>query len=124
MSAQPETTKHGSAITRRFCGPDADRYRYDFTTHTPDKGWQQYDTEQDASYFGVWVHAADRVIVCFAEGDETTTASPTAEAFRAELAALAAFHGPPPPSMIVIDADGSVTHHFDTRPTGDDRGAE
>ena len=90
-----------------------DRYRYDFKVCTPAKGWQQYDTRQDASYFGVWVHAKRRATFTYCEGDTTLVLCPTAESFAAELADMARFYGPPPPAWIGITHDGIRTNHYD-----------
>lgn len=94
-----------------------ERYRYDFKICTSEKGWRQYDTWQDASYFGVWVHVEDRRVVTFAEGDLTIVACPTLESFRAELEDAEKFYGDPPPAFKTIDNDGTVTHYFDERPS-------
>lgn len=108
-----ETNRHGSTVERSFVC-DGDRYHFDFVLCTPAKGWQQYDTDQDAWYFGVWVNREERKTLCFAEGDITITTSPTEEIFEAELAAMAEFHGSPPPAFVVIDTDsGQVTEHYD-----------
>ena len=112
------TNEQDNTVTDRFVGPHRERYHCDFTQCTVDKGWRQYDTSQDASYFGVWVHEGDRRIVTFAEGDETTTECPSPESFKAELASMAAFYGEPPPAFIAIDNDGTRTDYYDTRPTG------
>ena len=109
-----ETNRLGSSVARAFY-IDGDRYRYDFKVCTPAKGWQQYDTDQDAWYYGVWVNVAERQIMTYAEGDETLVTSPTAEIFQAELDALSEFHGPPPPAFVVLDVDGSVTNVYDEK---------
>lgn len=110
---ETETNKLGSAVERNFF-VDGDRYRYDFNVCSRKKGWQQYDTDQDAWYYGVWVHREKRTILTYAEGDEVLVTSPTEEIFQAELKALADFHGPPPPAFIVFDCDtGQRTEVYD-----------
>ncbi len=47
----------------------ADRYLYDFRVCTTDKGWAQFDSQQDASYFGNWVNPFKREWFTYAEGD-------------------------------------------------------
>jgi len=89
-----------------------DRYKYDFNLCSPNEGWSQYDTDQDAWYFGVWVNLQERLIVTFAEGDEIICYCPTSEGFKAELKAMSDFYGPPPPAFVCID-DNGVTYHFD-----------
>lgn len=97
---------------------DADRYQYDVRC-TEAKGWCQYDTENDAWYFGVWVHVAKRLVVTYAEGDVSCVHCTSPESLQAELASMAEFYGDPPPAAIAIDWDGSVTHFYDARPTGE-----
>lgn len=116
--AKTRINERGNTVASQFVG-DRDRYTYDFQLCSADDGWEQYDTNQDAWYFGVWVHEGRREIVTYAEGDESRVTCPTAEAFRAELARMAEFYGPPPPAMVVFTADGTRTEVYDPRPTGE-----
>lgn len=109
-----ETNDRGNKVTREFC--PASRYTYDFGACSPERGWKQYDTDQDAPYFGVWVHVADRKVFTYCEGDCILVECPTPEGFKAELDSMEAFYGSPPPAAIVIGANGTVTHVFDERP--------
>lgn len=93
-----------------------DRYYYDFTAL---KGWRQYDTDQDASYFGVWVDVPNRMTFTYAEGDRCLVICPTLDSFKAELADAAAFYGPAPAACRCYGLDGSEQMIYDTRPTGD-----
>ncbi len=107
-------TAQGNLIDRAFyC--ERERYHYDFEACTIADGWEQWDTENDASYFGVWIHRADRLVVQFIEGDEVTVSCATDERFSAELTAMAEFYGPPPPSFTTIDNDGTITRHYAER---------
>ncbi|MCA9652553.1 MAG: hypothetical protein KC501_21735 [Myxococcales bacterium] len=108
----------GNTVVSRFVG-NQDRYTYDLRICPAEDGWRQYDTDQDAWYFGVWVHEGRREIVTYAEGDESRVTCPTADSLRAELAAMAEFYGPPPPAFVVLDADGTRTDVYDPRPTGE-----
>jgi len=101
----------------RMGGRGGDRYTYDFDLCIPSKGWTQYDTTQDAWYFGMWVHVADRKIFTYCEGDRILVACSTDEGFKAELADAESFYGPPPPAFIVFDGAGNRTEVFDERPT-------
>ena len=107
-----EINANGATITRDFFH-DRDRYDYDVSLG---KSWEQFDTDQDASYYGVWVNISERKILSFVEGDEILSESPTLEIFRAELQALADFHGAPPPAFTTIDEHGNITHFFQERP--------
>lgn len=96
---------------------DRDRYYYD---HRLGSEWKQYDTDQDAPYFGVWVNVSKRKILTYAEGDLIMCICPTLDSFRAELETMSEFYGSPPPAMRTISADGTITEYYDTRPTADD----
>jgi len=108
------TKASGAVIEDRFVGPFRERYEYDFKRCKSADGWKQYDTQQDASYFGVWVHPERRVIVTFAEGDETTVTCPTQESFEAEIREMNEFYGAPPAFAVSIGLDGSVVKHYDS----------
>ena len=59
-----ELTVTGCRIDRG--SHQADRYYYDRTLLA--QGWQQYDTEEDAWYFGVWIHTEKLETFTYAEG--------------------------------------------------------
>ena len=96
-------------------GSSEDRYGYDFNLCSAEKGWKQFYTDQDAWYFGVWVHLGKRMIFTYCEGDRILTVCPTIDSFRAELADAEGFYGAPPPAFTIIN-DGKITEVFDTRP--------
>jgi hypothetical protein len=107
-----ELTVTGCRIDRS--SHQADRYYYDRTLLA--QGWQQYDTEEDAWYFGIWINTEKRETFTYAEGDTSHVIAPDIEAFRAELARLYQYH-PQAPAFISIDPEaGVVTHHFETKP--------
>lgn len=91
-----------------------DRYSYD--GYLLPKGWRQYDTFQDASYFGVWVNTELKQIFTYAEGDRSLVVCDNEDEFKAELKKLAEFYGDPPPAFITLDDYGIATYHYDTRP--------
>lgn len=93
------------------------RYTYDFQLCRHRDGWVQFDTDQDASYFGIWVHPGCREIVTFAEGDETREFCESDTEYRAKLASMVEFYGVQPPAFKAIDLDGNVTEHYVPRPT-------
>ena len=104
----------GNRVTEEFC--EGDRYHYDFLFQK-EPGWRQYDTDQDASYFGIWVNVEKRTIFTFCEGDTIFTKCPTLDTFKAELDHMAEFYGDPPPAFTVIDdLTGAVTYIYDERP--------
>ena len=98
---------------RALCGDE--RYYWDMGPCGADEGWVQYDTSQDAWYFGVWVNPEKRLTLTYAEGDLSVVECPTDESFTAELASMAKCYGSPPPSFVTIDNDGTVTKHYEER---------
>jgi hypothetical protein len=115
---EPTKNALGSTVKSAFeCM--SDRYKWDAEC-SADKGWEQYDTSQDASYFGVWVHLEERKVLTFAEGDITLVTAPDVETMRAEMKALAEFYGDPPPFAISYDEDEhgkwTRTEHYAERP--------
>jgi hypothetical protein len=107
-------TKESGATLEHYFWSSGERYLFDFEVCTAARGWIQYDTDQDDWYYGVWVNPEAREVVNYCEGDLYVTRCPTEESFRAELADLAEFHGPPPKCATAIDADGTVTYYYDT----------
>ena len=110
-----ETNERGNIIERSF-ESESDRYKYDFELCKAKDGWIQYDTDQDAWYFGIWVNPDKRVILTYAEGDLTRCTCPTEDSYHAELKSMADCYGDPPPAFKVIDSDGTLTHYYDKRP--------
>ncbi|MGL5525087.1 MAG: hypothetical protein ACRDCY_15025 [Aeromonas veronii] len=107
-----ELTATGCRIDRG--SHQADRYYYDRTLLA--QGWQQYDTEEDAWYYGIWINTRTLETFTYAEGDTSHVMAPNVEVFRSELARLYQYH-PQAPAFISIDVKaGSITHHFETKP--------
>lgn len=90
--ASEDMNERGNHV-RRYSYFGADRYYFDFQLCMPADGWQQFDTDQDAWYFGVWVHRAARMTVTYAEGDLTIVDCPTVETFNAEITDACGFYG-------------------------------
>ena len=95
-----------------------DRYYYDFGKCQRSDGWIQYDSKEDASYFGVWVNPATlQLLLTWAEGDETLETCESEKEYHDKLKSMAEFYGDPPPAFKTIDTEtGDVTHYFDERP--------
>lgn len=55
--------------TRGFT--EGHRYRYDLGKCSYAEGWAQFDTAQDASYYGRWVNPTRMTLFCYVEGDTT-----------------------------------------------------
>ena len=101
-----EVNARGNQIERSWLSTE--RYRWDFDQKFTEAGWEQYDTNQDAWYFGVWVNKKLLQIQSYAEGDITLVKCPDVEHFNAEIKAMNEFHGE---GFIAktIDTDGKMT---------------
>lgn len=108
------TNARGNTIHDMFL--PSERYIIDFATDFTSEGWAQYDTDQDASYFGVWVNVEKRLTLTYAEGDWSLVVCADDDALKAELDDMEKFYGPLPPCAISYDVDGTRTEYFDTRP--------
>lgn len=113
------TNRLGNIVERAFWG-EGERYAFDFERCTGAKGWKQYDTTQDAWYFGIWVNLGQRQTFTYCEGDLTLVTCPDDEHLRAELADYASCYGDPPPAFVAYSfpKNGVVTRteHYDPRP--------
>ena len=108
--------EHGNTVYSAFIG-SRDRLEFDMGPCSHDKGWEQYDTDQDAWYFGVWIHREKRMTATYAEGDFSVVTCHTLESFRKEVEGMNAFYGKPPPWAIALDVEnGTETHYIQERP--------
>lgn len=114
MKINDEFNKRGNKVDRSFFPKD--RYYFDFNRCKAADGWRQYDTREDAWYFGVWVHLEKREILTYSEGDVVRVTCPDDEHLKAELDAMAEFYGPAPPAAVGFDLDGTKTEFYDPRP--------
>lgn len=83
--------EHGQKVYRLFF--PSERYVIDFADEFTADGWEQFDTDQDAPYFGVWVNRGRRHILTYAEGDWTLVVCPTTESYNAEIKEACDFYG-------------------------------
>lgn len=72
-------------------GTEASRYKYD-AMFKASEGWEQYDTDQDAWYFGVWVNYALKQVFTFAEGDTSMETGETVEDYACMMCKLEEFY--------------------------------
>lgn len=70
-----------------FCSTD--RYVYDFSLCTYEKGWAQIDTRQNASYYGTWTNPERRLIFTYCEGDTTLVKGDTDDEYIQALLEVA-----------------------------------
>ena len=87
-----EINTRGNKITRGFvfCG---ERYFFDFEYCKPSNGWKQFDTDQDAWYFGMWVNPVKLQTITYAEGDIIIVDCPDVEHYNAEIEDAIKFYG-------------------------------
>ncbi len=95
----------------------ADRYLWDFELCRLGDGWRQFDTEQDAPYFGIWVHPERRLVVSYIEGEVYVRICLYHEALVRELERMGQLYGDPPPAAIVVAPAGTLTEYYEPRPT-------
>ena len=92
-----EPNDRGNHITRLFM-PD-ERYTIDFAPDFTAEGWMQFDTDQDAAYFGVWVNPTKRLTLTYTEGDwtlvecEPHAGEPTHDRYNLEIQSCIDFYG-------------------------------
>ena len=87
LSEGGEANARGNMVTRDFIPTGmgftyGDRYGFD---NNLTDAWQQFDTSQDASYFGVWVAPSQLATLTFGEGDITLVVCPDREHYNAEV---------------------------------------
>jgi hypothetical protein len=91
-AGKPGTTGIGSRIYR-FTDGGGERYLIDFADQFTREGWMQFDTDQDASYFGVWVNPSRLSTLTFCEGDWALIESDNEELYNAEIEHMCQFYG-------------------------------
>ena len=88
---------------------DGSRYTFDKMLSSKD-GWRQFDTDQDAWYFGVWYNMDKKMTVTYAEGDVHVKYD--IPDMDVEYNEMCKFYGKAPAWCTTIDEDGTVTKHY------------
>ena len=83
--------QQGNTVVHRH--RSADRYLFDGDDDFRGAGWMQFDTDQDAWYYGVWVNPKTLRTLSYAEGDVYLVICPDAEHYNAEIKSMCEFHG-------------------------------
>ena len=109
-----EVNERGNTVIRGFIG-DCERYLFDFELCKPSDGWLQFDTDQDAWYFGVWVHPERREIVTYAEGDVERVQCPDVNSYTAEIRYMCSFYGTTPEFIAIDPEKGTRTEYYQDR---------
>jgi len=84
--------KDANCDTYHFFLP-SERYVYDFDEEMKEDGWEQYDTDQDAHYFGVWVNKKKLMILSYAEGDHYLNICHDKDSFNKQIKEINEFYG-------------------------------
>jgi len=103
--------KKGRKIQRAFlCSFDNsdERYLIDFADNRVKEGWKQFDTRQDAPYFGVWVNPKKLQTLTYAEGDWSLVTCDSKESYNHEIQSMIDFYDEGK-ICTVISEDGSAT---------------
>ena len=58
------------------------------------KNWDQFDTSQDASYFGTWVNPTELMILSFTEGDWALVICCDMDQYNAEIQSMIECYSP------------------------------
>lgn len=69
------------------------RYLVDFADDYKAGGWVQFDTDQDAWYFGVWLSPGSLRTLTYCEGDWSLVRCPDREHYNAEVVDAIEFYG-------------------------------
>lgn len=70
-----------------------DRYRFDLGACKVDNGYAQFDTSQDASYYGNWVNPFSFKLVCYCEGDLTVQICDDQDEFVSKVRGMVEWNG-------------------------------
>ena len=91
LKQPPRTNERGNQVYQAWLS--SSRYVIDFADDFKAEGWMQYDTDQDAEYFGVWVNKGKLMTLSYTEGDWYLVTCADAAHFNAEIASANAFYG-------------------------------
>lgn len=85
-----DTNVSDNTVVRRHLS--ADRYYFDFDADFVKDGWLQFDTGQDAWYYGVWVNPKHLWTLSYCEGDVCLVICSDVGHYNAEIREMCAFH--------------------------------
>ena len=71
---------------------DTNRSEFDFGVCSAGMGFAQFDTDSDASYFGIWANPETFTIINYCEGDVIKTVCENKKEFAGELNRIADWH--------------------------------
>ena len=116
INAKDETKNtEGNQVSRMFL-PD-ERYCIDFSPSFKLEGWKQYDTDQDAHYFGVWVNPVTLKTLTYAEGDWSLVECADKAAYNTQIDSMSEFYGEGYEFKAIDGETGSITEYRQDRAT-------
>jgi len=89
---QTRQAKDGSYVIFDRFWP-SERYVIDFAPDFSSGGWEQFDTSQDAAYFGVWCNKRQRQTLSYSEGDWCWCKYASTAAYNVGIREMIEFHG-------------------------------
>jgi len=96
----------GNEIVR--CFYPTERYVIDFAEDYHDLGWKQFDTDQDAHYFGTWVNPKTLQELCYCEGDWSLVTCKDVEHYNAKIKSMIEFYGAGKIATVISDRQATV----------------
>ena len=93
MSGETDSGPNYQGNTVHWLFMPSERYLVDFADDFTAEHWQQYDTDQDAAYFGVWVNPFALRTLTYAEGDWTLVSCLDNQRYNLEIESMNTFYG-------------------------------
>lgn len=106
---KPEHTKDATSYHMFF---PSNRYVVDYSIQSTT--WEQFDTDQDAEYFGVWMNKHTQRSLTYAEGDWYLHIFNSPDLYDKNLIEAFKYYGTKH-FMTVIGVDGQATRYFQDR---------
>ena len=98
----------------------SNRYAFDFSDEAKN-GWKQYDTSQDAWYYGVWYNPEKMQVLDYTEGDVYLCSTLSWGEWIEKMKAMDKFHGAAPPMAVAGSRLGMDGKLVDPVPIFDER---
>ncbi|MCT7992488.1 hypothetical protein [Laspinema olomoucense] len=103
----------GKKIYRWFA--DSERYFIDFADDYHQHGLIQYDTDQDAPYFGVWISPTKMLTLTYCEGDWSLVICDNPITYNSEVDLIVEFYEKAP-GFVSIDIDEkTITKYYQSK---------
>lgn len=104
-----EIKENGTKLYRFFYS--SSRYMVDFAKDF--SGWKQFDTSQDAPYFGVWVHPTRFLVLTYCEGDWCLAVCESPSQYNIEISDCIRFYDEGFMAKTIDDTGATTTYRQD-----------